>query len=558
MAGRLRWLLRFGWAPLAGACAAAPGPPVEADAGAAPARSAPARTSAPGSSGGAQPAAGAATAGIVGARVFVLAEPRADAPEIGVLRLGSVVRLREAPPRPGPGCEGEYRAVAPAGWVCVSPRTATLDPEHDLVLAARRAYPTDFDRDAPFAWGESVGAPLYRKLPDAAEQRRAEPDLARHLARAAQLRDALTRGDDAEVQRLTARLGGVAVERASETPPPWLQGGAVAPLAALLAPDDPRARDGSVPRRSSVAWIAELWAGDRTWLVTPELYVVPADRIVRQPPSSFAGVRLAGGVQLPLAFVRAERADALHLTGELAPTAQPVAYRDAARPSDARDEDRPALVEDARGSTGRLEPAGSAWPRLAALPLTGRARWQRGERYLETRRDGAWVRERDVTVATREAARGLPLAPGERWLDVSIHRGTLVAYQGDTPVFATLVSPGLFGYRRVDGKPARYTTPTGAFRIEWKHRSTTMSPDPERRSYFLAEVPWTQFFHMPFALHAAYWHDRFGEPKSGGCVNLSVADARWLFAWTSPAVPAGWHGVRAGGDRGEGTWVQVR
>ena len=63
---------------------------------------------------------------------------------------------------------------------------------------------------------------------------------------------------------------------------------------------------------------------------------------------------------------------------------------------------------------------------------------------------------------------------------------------------------------------------------------------------------------MPFALHAAYWHDRFGEPKSGGCVNLSVQDAKWLFSWTEPQVPATWHSVRSGDDRGPGTWVRVR
>ncbi len=63
---------------------------------------------------------------------------------------------------------------------------------------------------------------------------------------------------------------------------------------------------------------------------------------------------------------------------------------------------------------------------------------------------------------------------------------------------------------------------------------------------------------MPFALHAAYWHDRFGEPKSGGCVNLSPRDARRLFEWTDPVVPETWHGVRSGDARGAGTWVRVR
>ena len=64
--------------------------------------------------------------------------------------------------------------------------------------------------------------------------------------------------------------------------------------------------------------------------------------------------------------------------------------------------------------------------------------------------------------------------------------------------------------------------------------------------------------HTPFALHAAYWHDRFGEPKSGGCVNLSVRDAKWLFDWTEPRVPETWHSVRSGDARGAGTWVRVR
>ena len=35
----------------------------------------------------------------------------------------------------------------------------------------------------------------------------------------------------------------------------------------------------------------------------------------------------------------------------------------------------------------------------------------------------------------------------------------------------------------------------------------------------------------------------FGFRITHGCVNLSLADARWLFDWTSPLVPEGWHTV---------------
>jgi hypothetical protein len=44
-------------------------------------------------------------------------------------------------------------------------------------------------------------------------------------------------------------------------------------------------------------------------------------------------------------------------------------------------------------------------------------------------------------------------------------------------------------------------------------------------------------------LHGAYWHDRFGTPKSHGCINLAPEDARRLFFFTEPALPESWHGV---------------
>ena len=59
-----------------------------------------------------------------------------------------------------------------------------------------------------------------------------------------------------------------------------------------------------------------------------------------------------------------------------------------------------------------------------------------------------------------------------------------------------------------------------------------------------ADVPWTVYFKRPYAIHASYWHEDFGQRKSGGCVNLSPIDGRRLFAWTEPRLPAGWHAMR--------------
>jgi hypothetical protein len=66
-------------------------------------------------------------------------------------------------------------------------------------------------------------------------------------------------------------------------------------------------------------------------------------------------------------------------------------------------------------------------------------------------------------------------------------------------------------------------------------------------------VPWSQRFYDKYLLHTAYWHDQWGEGHSGGCVNLSPVDAKWLFAWTEPKVPDGWHAVRGLEGSGTGT-----
>ncbi len=73
-------------------------------------------------------------------------------------------------------------------------------------------------------------------------------------------------------------------------------------------------------------------------------------------------------------------------------------------------------------------------------------------------------------------------------------------------------------------------------------------------SFELREVPFVQYFNESYALHAACWHDDFGHLHSHGCVNLAPRDAAWLFRWTDPRVPEGWHAVMS---KGGGTIVCV-
>jgi L,D-transpeptidase-like protein len=94
-------------------------------------------------------------------------------------------------------------------------------------------------------------------------------------------------------------------------------------------------------------------------------------------------------------------------------------------------------------------------------------------------------------------------------------------------VLATLISSGKKGHETVPGR--------------WAVWLKTRHDRMHGRDYDLEEVPWSMYFHDDQALHGAFWHDRFGHQLTHGCVNLSVADAAWLFEWTSPDVPAGWH-----------------
>jgi len=130
----------------------------------------------------------------------------------------------------------------------------------------------------------------------------------------------------------------------------------------------------------------------------------------------------------------------------------------------------------------------------------------------------------------------------QTWIEVSVWGGWLLAYEGTRAVFTTLISPGRGG-TPAEGKEPIETgaTPTGRFNITGKFKTATMVAPGE---LIHSDVPWTQNFTGPYALHGAYWHNDWGELKSGGCVNVSPIDGKWLFEWTEPTAPPGWHGVR--------------
>jgi lipoprotein-anchoring transpeptidase ErfK/SrfK len=106
---------------------------------------------------------------------------------------------------------------------------------------------------------------------------------------------------------------------------------------------------------------------------------------------------------------------------------------------------------------------------------------------------------------------------------VDLAEQTLRVYHKCELVFATLVSTG---------KQAGWTYP-GRFSIQtWVPHIQLTAPVGSTSVYYQEAVPNFMSYYGDLGFHGAYWHDDFGTPVSHGCVNLSPADAKWLYDWT--------------------------
>jgi len=160
--------------------------------------------------------------------------------------------------------------------------------------------------------------------------------------------------------------------------------------------------------------------------------------------------------------------------------------------------------------------------------LDGKVRWIRIG-------DARWMRA-DQLNEVRKMVRPEGTGSDERWIDIDLGEQVVVAYVRDQPVFATLTS---------SGRPPN-RTPRGNYPVWGRASAVTMKSQAyDDQPYYVNRVPWVVFFQAHNALHAAYWHDRFGTVKSHGCANLAPKDARYLFEWLEPRMPAGWTGLRS-------------
>jgi hypothetical protein len=425
--------------------------------------------------------------GILGKQTEILAEPKPGSRTLGWARTGALLR-RATEPVSRRGCVGGWFRVEPGGYVCAGVE-ATLDLDHVAFQAASRE--PDRSSPLPYAYGQSRSPTpaFYRRLPTKLEQFQTERDLPQHAARG---------------------LGAAWAEEAAGPPPTFLSANAPVPRFPGHGSARQSLTSGRAQVKSAFAFLDLFDFEGRKFGLTTDFSLLPLDRVSKVEPSEFSGVALSEELSLPLAFVRAKS----EWVYELEPTG--------------------------RG----LVPIRLAKFR-EAFALTGQSRNFGGVRLVETKA-GSWLRETSSLVEIPVAGR-LPrwAAQGTTWLSVSILKQSLVVYRGEKPVYATLVSTGVDGL----GDPLEtHSTVLGVYRIHTKHVTATMSGEEADDAFDLRDIPYVQYFHEGYALHAAFWHDGFGSPKSHGCINLSPHDARILFHMTEPAVPNHWHGAlsRAG------------
>jgi len=486
------------------------------------------------------------THGLAGFEVVAIhAHPDLGSARLGYLRIGTRVMVTPKIADAGTGCAAGFHALGNGGFVCAS-KGFLVDGDKPPYMYLPPP-PARVEDPIPYDYGVVTrsGTPLWWKMVDAESialaTARYEAELAVATADAAAKAPpnpspaaaAPSPSQRDEPQEPAAELPGI--DDAPEAPPPTPEEAAAQRRAEAEAArraekraEEDRERVKELARKAarlplnskspflesgSVITLGEkVRDGGLTWWRTTRGAFVQSSRVHRKSTGDFHGGDIPPGT-VAFGFVMPETASASVMSPR-----------------------------------GKLE-----WQRKLAYRelLAFVAEVEVGGRPYLVTADGVHVRRSDLRLAEL-ATRPPEVRAYERWIDVDLERQLLVAYQGDAPVYATLVSTGKRGT-----DVESFVTPPGKFRIGTKHVSSSMGGNTASDgSYSIEDVPWAMFFHGNFALHGAFWHDRFGNRRSHGCVNLGPTDARWLFLWTTPFLPEGWHGVTAH-DGAPGSMVVV-
>jgi hypothetical protein len=429
--------------------------------------------------------------------------------KLGYARNGGRIAIKPAPVSKE-GCSGGWHEVVDGGYVCGN--LGTTDHAHPQVKFAIRAPDLEAVLPYPYARNAKNGTPLYRSVPSREQMLQYEPYLDTKKKKAPEEPASEPAAEVAQDGDGGAPDLALAAPDAGPPPKPWWQREDAKEMLHEVKLEHLEAdRDDILAKRMVTGFYIAVdrtfgWNG-RTWYKSTKGLVAPADRFWQAAGSKFKGVELDGvRMKLPVAWVYGGRKTA------------------------------PTYTLDDSGK--RLKPA-KAVERFKALPLTGREIELEGARLSELS-DGSYIKNIHVRI-TRPGPAPADLAPNERWIDVNLKEQTLVAFEGNRAVYATLVSTG----KQSTIKEKDHRTPIGQWRVREKHVTTTMDGDGTAAGdlpYSIEDVPYVMYYQGSYAVHAAFWHENFGVQMSHGCVNLAPLDAKHLFFFADPPLAEGWHG----------------
>ena len=159
-------------------------------------------------------------------------------------------------------------------------------------------------------------------------------------------------------------------------------------------------------------------------------------------------------------------------------------------------------------------------------------------------------------IAPEEVTPISPNAP-DKTLRVDLNKQTLTALEGQAEVYRAKIASGAQFYGE-DGKTLAGGTGLGQKFIWQKRISRQMQGGTLESGWDIPGVAWVSYFSaIGEALHAAYWHNDFGRPKSRGCINMRPEDAKWFFRWTNPIVAYNPGDLTVGWED-RGTLVDIR
>jgi len=457
----------------------------------------------------------------------VYAEATFEGKKLGYIRNGGRVAV-EASTVSKKNCTSGWYKLLGGGYVCGN--LGTTDLNHPDVKFATQSPNLDEVLPYPYARNAKNGTPLYKSVPSREQMEKYEPylkakeeDAARDDERSAKKKLRDSGADAGAPSALPARLdaapadAGIALPTAPESADPepekpwWQRDDMKDRMHELKLDQLSEDADAILAKRMVSGFYVAVdktfrW-NNRSWYKTTRGLVTPSDRFWQTSGSKFKGVELTSDWKLPLGFVfgGSKSISSYSIDGD------------------------------------KIKPA-QTYEHFAPLQLTGKEQEFHGTKYAETG-DGSWVKRTQIR-STSPGPLPVDLKPNERWIDVNLSTQTVVAFEGDKAIYATLISSG----RESKIKDKDHRTPTGEWRIREKHITTTMDGDGSAAGdlpYSIEDVPYVMYFFRSYATHGAFWHSNFGTQMSHGCVNLSPLDAKYLFFFADPPLPKGWHGVHA-------------